>query len=290
MTTISVIIPVFNRAATIRRAVDSVLAQKMSSTRVPLEVILVDDGSTDSLSDALADYGSRVRLVRHECNMGAAAARNTGIAAASGDWVAFLDSDDVWFPDKIEAQLGAMRAHGWKASCTAYYFVRPARQDFVSPRYLTGVLGLSELVWGCFVSPGSTLMCERPVFEAVGPLDTKLRRLEDWDWLLRYAQLYILGFLAQPLARIDVSPNVHGAHVLSALAQMKEKYLPVLATADRRKFLAALDVECAAVHFRTGGRISGLLSILHSLWLEPFENAALSAVMHNRFSRRRPAE
>jgi glycosyltransferase involved in cell wall biosynthesis len=285
MAAVSVIIPVFNRAATIRRAVESALRQDISSANGSMEVILVDDGSTDSLSEALAGFDGRVRLIRHDRNMGAAAARNTGVAAASGDWLAFLDSDDVWLAGKIETQLSTMRSNGWKASCTSYYLARPRSQDIVSPRYGTCMLELSDLVWGCFCSPGSTLVCERSVFEVVGSFDTALLRLEDWDWLLRYAHLHGLGFVGKPLTRVVVTPNSHGDRVLSALARLDEKYEPVLAQADRKRFRAAIEIERAAVYFRTGKRLAALRSIFHSLWLEPFKNDALSAVMHNRLSR-----
>ena len=110
MTVINVIIPVWNRAPTVKGAIDSALSQQMSDAK--LEVTVVDDGSTDAIGDALAGYGDRVTVIRHDRNRGAAAARNSGVVAAKGDYVAFLDSDDVWLPGKLHAQLGAMRARG----------------------------------------------------------------------------------------------------------------------------------------------------------------------------------
>ena len=92
--TIDVIIPVWNRAHSVRQAIDSVLAQKLPPDSA-LRVIVADDGSTDDLAGALQRYDARVSRVRHDRNRGAAAARNTGIAAADGDLLAFLDSDDV---------------------------------------------------------------------------------------------------------------------------------------------------------------------------------------------------
>jgi glycosyltransferase involved in cell wall biosynthesis len=286
MTVITAIIPVFNRASTVNRAIDSALAQHMEPAGASLNVVVVDDGSSDGLSEALSGYGDRVTLIRHDRNRGAAAARNSGVAAARGHYVAFLDSDDVWLPGKLVAQLGAMRAHGWKASCTAYYLVRPQWGEVVSPRYKTGALGLSDLVWGCFVSPGSTLMFERPLFDEVGPLDITLQRLEDWDWLLRYARLHDLGFLAEPLARIELSPNLHAERVLAAIAKLEDKYLTLLTDKQRRNFQAALEVERAAVQFRIGNIGAALPALLRSLWLAPVGNAALSAVLHNRLARR----
>ncbi|WP_164738134.1 glycosyltransferase family 2 protein [Frigidibacter oleivorans] len=95
---VSVILPVYNRAASLAPALDSVLAQ----TVPPHEVIVVDDGSTDGIMAALAPYAGRIRLIR-QANAGVAAARNTGLAAATGDWIAFQDSDDLWTPGHLAA-------------------------------------------------------------------------------------------------------------------------------------------------------------------------------------------
>jgi glycosyltransferase involved in cell wall biosynthesis len=286
MTVVSAVVPVFNRAGTVGRAIDSILAQRMPATGATLEVTVVDDGSTDNLSDALASYGDRVTLIQHERNLGAAAARNSGVAVARGDYIAFLDSDDVWLPGKIDAQLRIMRTESWKASCTAYHLVRLGAREIVSPRFGTRALGLSDLVWGCFVSPGSTLMFERSLFNEVGPLDTALLRLEDWDWLLRYTGVHALGFLAEPLARVYLAPNAHGREVLAAIARLKKKYSTVLRPREWHDFLAALEIERAAAHIRAGNMRAGILPLLRSLWLAPFGNIALSAILHNRLTRK----
>jgi len=276
----------FNRAGAVRRAIDGALAQQFPTTSAKLEVTVVDDGSTDGLSGALASYGDRVKLICHNRNLGAAAARNSGIAAAKGDYIAFLDSDDIWLSSKVDAQLSAMLTNRWKACCTAYYLVRPQWGEIVSPLYGTRALGLSDLVWGCFVSPGSTLMLERALFDEVGPLDTTLQRLEDWDWLLRYTTLHELGFLAQPLARIELSPNLNTDRVLAAIARLNGKYMTILPPHQRRNFQAALEVERAAAHFRIGEILAGFRALFHSLWLVPIGNVAITAVLHNRLARR----
>src|SRR6185437_6540351 len=100
--TISVIIPLYNRREEIGRAIASALRQ----SRAPHEVVVVDDASRDGSADAVAALGdTRIRLLRHEQNRGAAAARNTGIEAATGEWIALLDSDDEWEPEKLARQL-----------------------------------------------------------------------------------------------------------------------------------------------------------------------------------------
>ena len=101
---ISVVIPAYNRATTIARALNSVLAQTFQD----LEVIVVDDGSTDHTSEVIQQIGdARVEIIRHTRNQGAAEARNTGMKAAGGKYIAWLDSDDEWLPDKLQVQLDA---------------------------------------------------------------------------------------------------------------------------------------------------------------------------------------
>jgi glycosyltransferase involved in cell wall biosynthesis len=284
LTQVSTIIPVFNRASTIGQAVDTVLAQDLPSGWTA-RVIVVDDGSSDDVGGALRRFGERVTLLRHPRNAGAAAARNTGIAAVDGGYVAFLDSDDTWLPGKLAAQIVFMRDSRFVASCTAYRLARRGLPDISSPRYRTGALALADLVWGCFVSPGSTLMCTRSVFDEIGLLDTTLRRFEDWDWLLRYAHKHALGFLAEPLAHIEPSHYQDVTRVLAALAIMRARHMPRLAGGEQRRFAAALDTELAAAHYRRGDVLAVIPALLKSLLRVPIGNAALSAVLHNRFAR-----
>jgi glycosyltransferase involved in cell wall biosynthesis len=103
---VSVIIPTYNRAEYVTQAIDSVLAQ----TYEDCEIIVVDDGSTDKTREALEPYMDRITYIYQE-NAGVSAARNTGIKAAKGDWVAFLDSDDEWLPEKLAVQMRAVERH-----------------------------------------------------------------------------------------------------------------------------------------------------------------------------------
>ena len=283
MPTISVIIPIWNRASSVGIAIGSTLSQTLPSG-FALEVIVVDDGSSDQPQEKLACFGDQIRLVRHPTNLGAAAARNSGCEAATGDYIAFLDSDDQWLPGKLAAQMSFMRDRNFDISCTAYLLQRPSRKIIVSPRYGTGGLSLSDMVWGCFVSPGSTLLCETATFREVGPLDTSLQRLEDWDWLIRLTRTRPLGFLAEPLARIEPSAGAAAEVVLAALDRIASKHLPELTGADRRHFRAGYHLQRAAALVRSDKTraVSELaLSLLHS----PFDHQALNALMHNRFAK-----
>src|SRR6202043_1602231 len=148
--------PTFNRTATVGRAIASVLAQTVGDW----ELIVVDDASTDDLAGAVTAVGDvRIRLLRHERNRGAAAARNTGIEASRAPLVAFLDSDDERLPMKLERQIAALdlARPSLGALCTAFT-LRRVRTGYAEDRYPSPVGTWAEsMLDGCFVSPGSTL-------------------------------------------------------------------------------------------------------------------------------------
>jgi glycosyltransferase involved in cell wall biosynthesis len=284
MIAIDVVIPVWNRARIVGRAIDSVLSQEVPPDWA-VKIIVVDDASTDDLAAALQPYGSRVVCIRQARNGGAASARNRGIEAADGDYIAFLDSDDIWLPGKLAAQVAFMRDQQLAASCTAYVLTRPDRPDIISPRYPTGRLGIADFVWGCFVSPGSTLMCERRVFHDIGVYDVAFPRLEDWDLLMRFVRTRDLGFLAEPLARIEASRHADAKSVLAALDHMGARHGETLSPSDRRQFIAAIEFERAAAYHRDGLYIRAMTALVRSLWLSPRRHVALRAVLHNRLAR-----
>lgn len=287
MPVISVIIPIWNRAHSVGKAIDSAFAQALPSGHA-LEVIVVDDGSSDRPQEALAHFGDAIRLLRHPENQGAAAARNTGCEAACGEYIAFLDSDDSWLPGKLAAQISFMQEAGFDISCTAYELEQGPNKFIVSPRYRTGPLTHADLVWGCFVSPGSTLVCKTTIFREVGPLDTSLPRFEDWDWLMRLTRRRPLGFFAEPLARIEPSAGVNQATVFAALERIAGKHLPGLVGANRRHFKAACHLERAAALFRSGRRASAVGELAVSLMQSPLRHRALTAVLHNRLAAASP--
>lgn len=280
MTTISVIIPVWNQHITVGTAIDSVLQQ--TDFAGELEVVVVDDCSTDDLDLALAPYDERVRCVRHITNRGAAAARNTGIAASYGDYVALLDSDDAWLPGKLAAQMSFMVQNGLVISATSYILHDRDGAEIISPWYRKPVLGIADLVWGCFVSPGSTMIFKRSIFEEIGPFLMTLKRLEDWDWLLRVVARYPLGFLERPLATINPSPSKSSPDVLTALDHIGRDHLPVLAPRQRRHLLAAIRFERAAYFFRNSNFVPMIANLLGSIILAPFDHQALKSILHNR--------
>jgi len=180
----SVIIPTFNRRTLVRDAVASVCAQRGAEC----EVVVVDDGSTDGTYDALArEFGNSIRLVRSQ-NRGVAAARNLGSASSRGDLLAFLDSDDLWLPGKLAAQLAQFAARPQTQICqTQELWIRngtrinPAKHH----RKPNGNVFVASLRL-CLVSP-SAVMLRRTLFERVGGFEETLPACEDYDLWLRIA-------------------------------------------------------------------------------------------------------
>ncbi|NPB08718.1 MAG: glycosyltransferase [Thermodesulfobacteria bacterium] len=191
---VSVIIPTFNRAKFLKEAVQSVLDQDYR----PLELIVVDDGSTDETARLLTSYP--LRLVRRAENRGVASARNAGLRHARGEFVAFLDSDDLWLPEKIRRQVEFFLAHPEAVAVqTEEIWIRRGRR--VNPRkrhrkpsgfFFDRALEL------CLVSP-SGIMLRREVLEEIGPFDEEFPVCEDYELWLRLLARYPVHLLPEPL-------------------------------------------------------------------------------------------
>jgi glycosyltransferase involved in cell wall biosynthesis len=178
---VSVVIPVFNGARFLAEAVDSVLAQ----TFADLEIIVVDDGSTDATPAVAEGFGSRLRYVR-QANRGVAAARNTGLGMAAGTYVAFLDADDVWLPRKIERQIGCAEREPRLAAIGCGHFLTDERLNVREP-VIPSPCDLSDLV--LFKSNGGlfpgALFARKAEVDAVGGFDPDLFICEDLDLAIR---------------------------------------------------------------------------------------------------------
>lgn len=210
MTSVSVVIPAYNHERFVVAAVTSALEQ----TRPPLEVIVVNDGSTDGTVDRLATFGAAVTVISQP-NAGVSRARNVGIAATSADLVAFLDADDEWLPTKLERQLSAYAAD------PDLGLVHCAVEDIdaegrVLDRHLDGMSGwvADELL--LFRRPvvlggGSGVVLPRGVLDEVGGFDERLSTSADWDLFYRVARRHRIGFVPEVLLRYRLhGGNMHG--------------------------------------------------------------------------------
>jgi len=201
---VSVVIPTKDRRAFVVEAVRSVLAQNMPN----LELVVVDDGSTDGTAECLSRsfQEPRLRIVRQE-NLGVSAARNRGARETSGSWLAFLDSDDLWLPGKLERQLEAMQPPESAGACyTEEVWYRRGR--WANPRNVHAKYDgwiFPHCLPLCIVSPSSVLL-HRRVFDELGGFDESLPACEDYDLWLRLTARYPVRLLSE---RLIIKRNGH---------------------------------------------------------------------------------
>ncbi len=215
---VSVVVPVFNGEKYVAEAIDSILAQDYPA----LEIIVIDDGSSDRTLNILSSYGNRIRVLQ-QANKGSAAARNLGVASATGAYIAFLDADDYWFPGKVGQQVAALQATGCRMAYSNFKFwhavdeVWPqpskmlAAQDApafgsVEKRWVYADLLLDCLVWT------STVMVEKAVLLAVGGFDEQLRKGQDYDLWLRLSR--VVEMAAMPW--VTALYRIHGESITHA--------------------------------------------------------------------------
>ena len=198
MSRVSVVIPAYNAAAFVRETIDSALAQ----TYRDLEIVVVNDGSTDDTPAILDGYGDRIRA-HHQPNAGLSAARNIGARLATGDWIAFLDADDLWLPKKIEMQIAAAGNACWSYTNRFNFGARgavPERQSDVT-QMDGGDVFVPLLMRGNFITV-SSVMIDRALFEASGGFYHQKGGCEDWDLWLRISALgHPISYVAEPLVR-----------------------------------------------------------------------------------------
>ena len=206
---VSLVIATFNHGRVLADALDSAVAQTLRG----VEIIVVDDGSTDDTPAVLARYAGRIRGVRQP-NRGLAAARNAGLAIAHGTYVSFLDADDVMMPTKLAEQVAVLdRAPtvGWTycdvliETVTTGAETRASEQFGYGARMLEGWL-FPELIRGNFI-PVIAPLVRRTVLDAVGGFDERLTALEDWDLWLRMSLIAEARYSPAVLVRYRVHPG-----------------------------------------------------------------------------------
>lgn len=194
---ISVVIPTHNRKDFVREAISSVLGQQ--SVPEKMEVIVVDDGSTDGTCENLARFAEDIRLIR-QAHAGVSAARNRGILESRGQWIALLDSDDLWLPRKLSIQMQYLYDNPELHLCqTEEVWLRNGKR--LNPRkYHKKPTGhcFPLLLERCLVSPSASVI-RRNLFDIVGLFDESLPACEDYDFWLRVGCRFPIGLVDEPL-------------------------------------------------------------------------------------------
>jgi glycosyltransferase involved in cell wall biosynthesis len=228
---ITCIIPVFNGERYLREALDSVFAQTYRS----LDVVLVDDGSTDNTAAIAATYDDRVRYV-HQNNLGPPAARNMGIRAARGEFIAFLDADDLWHPEKLERQIARFQARPELGYCVTYcqnFWIPDLQAEAEKYREHRVAQPLPGYVT-------QTLFARAAVFDSVGLFNVALAHGDSTEWFLRAAQK---GTVMELLPDVLSYRRLHSENRSRLLASnSREEFLHIVKMSlDSRRLTKAAD-------------------------------------------------
>jgi len=261
---------VYNRPEQVTLAIDSVLAQ----TRPADELIVVDDGSSDATAAAVAGYGDRVRLIQ-QAHAGVSAARNKGIAEARFEWLAFLDSDDQWKPNKLQRQFDRLQAEPeWSLCYTDEEWRKNGRwmnQSKHHQKYSGWIF--THCLALCLISPSSVLV-HRRVFDTVGMFDTDLPACEDYDLWLRVCLHYPVLFIPERLIIKQAGgwPQLSTQHSLDRfriLALIKLLQQELLSADQQQQTRTALASKCRiySIGCRKHGRNE------EALWAEQMAQA-----------------
>ncbi|WP_144905660.1 glycosyltransferase family 2 protein [Halobellus captivus] len=272
MPTVSVVIPTYNRADAVQRTLDSVLEQSLED----IEAIVVDDASADETIDVVQSYDDqRVTLLSHETNRGGSAARNTGIKEASGDYIAFVDSDDEWLPRKLERQVQTLERKGenWVAAYCGVEMIpetppglikRLATSYFSRRRDTEGAEGGEELVREVLsddlhTSAGSTLLVEADVVRAIDGFDESFDRFQDSEFLIRVLQQGKLAYVNAPLVRRYESGNPSAAELEAADRHYLQAFSETVKElqSDGCDIVGAHRYMLGKAHIREGNLLSG---------------------------------
>jgi|SRR5919199_1486969 glycosyltransferase involved in cell wall biosynthesis len=217
MPTISVIVPAYNASRTILKTIESVQQQNFSD----FELIVINDGSTDQTLELLNTIKDPRLQVFSYSNGGLPTARNRGISHATGEFITFLDADDLWAPDKLELQLAALQQHpeaGVAYSWTYYMDEQGESVHIGAPVFFEGNV-YSKLLVGNFLDSGSNPLIRRRAIESVGEFDPTLKSCEDWEYWLRLSARW--DFVVVPKPQIFYR-QTSGA--MSSKIEVMEKY------------------------------------------------------------------
>ncbi len=224
---VSVVIPTHNRAHLLGRAISTVLEQTVQD----FELIVVDDCSSDDTEAVVADIGdSRIRYLRHDQNKGGSAARNTGIDASTAPYVAFLDSDDEWLPEKLERQLEVFSEDGNGSLGLVYCRLAVVRDGVVEVGEEPALRGRMhrQILMFQYGPPTSTYCVSREVFDRGIRFDSTFPAFQDWDFLLQVSRQFDVDAANEALVRqhrMADEPRVwSGRNVVRALELITSKY------------------------------------------------------------------
>lgn len=283
---VSVIIPTYNRANLVGRSIQSVLSQ----TYRDFEVIIVDDASKDNTEDIIKSFfDKRIRYIRHKENKGGSAARNTGIRLAKGEFLAFLDSDDEWLPEKLEKQIEVFQKTSSDVGVvyTGYYWIGNNTKTYTPPDRITQKDGniQAALLKENFVTTSAALV-KKECFEKLGLFDERFPALQDWELFIRFSKYYCFKCIDEPLAILYYqSASISGNQNVrtEAMKLIIEKHLK-----DFKKFnetLAKHYVSIGRQSYYNGYIYKGIKYYLKAIKANPLSIRLLLSIIITLFGR-----
>lgn len=278
---VSVVIPAWNSADTLPRAIDSVLAQTWEAR----EIIVVDDGGTDDSLAVLAVYGDRLRVIS-QANGGPGAARNRGLSEARGRYVAFLDADDHWLPEKLERQVALLEAHPELGFCSTATAVVDTRGGQVRdwPCWKAAEPLLETLFMRSATVSGSTsgVLARRELLLEAGGFDERLRGFEDPDLWIRLAARAGYACIPEVLTVVVRTPNSVSGNLCAMCAATLASFRKNRTLLPVRKRGGYWHAACAGAladyakgAYRAGQRGQALAWLLRALWHSPLRRGRL---------------
>lgn len=272
---VSVVVPAFNAEETLRQAVDSVLRQTVAD----LEVIVVDDGSSDSTLVRASETGDPRVLAIKQKNAGPSAARNHGASAARGRYLAFLDADDLWLPRKLERQLAILKEFPGVGAvqCGVYCVDKKLQVIDVRPCVPSRNPLWDAVNFRNLPAFPSTVLFRSEAFEQVGPFDTTLTGLEDWEMAIRTAWRCGLASVPEPLAlyRMHLGNRSRGVDInvkpgLVILARLfSDSTLPEQIRRRRRSVYSSFYRSLAGGYFQRRRYWECARWAVRALWADP---------------------
>jgi len=203
--TVSVIIPTHNRRKLLEIAVQSVFDQTFQD----FEIIIINDASSDSTNDMLHHLqilDRRINIITNNHSLGGSKSRNLGIAASQGTWIAFLDDDDKWLPDKLQAQLQALASHPNAIACSSAYIINYPLQ-IKKLIYTPSHISIDTLLKSNALGGTSVCICESTILKRIGGFDESLKSSQDWDLWLRLLTCGEIISIKKPLVHYYVHFN-----------------------------------------------------------------------------------
>ena len=271
---VSVIIPNYNYGLYLGQAIESVLAQTYKN----VEIIVVDDGSTDNSQQVLANYGDKIKWFK-QTNQGVSKARNRGISDSKGEIIAFLDSDDVWLPQKLEKQVHLLLSDSelGLVHCGNQEFDKSGKQLEKRLDGMAGYVAEEMLRWQrpVILGGGSAVIVRRSVFDKVDGFDPNVSPVEDWEFYYRVSKNYKVGFVPEVL----MNYRIHGGNNHLNIKRMEKAYFAAydkVFAAEGHKLSVLRNICYGRIHtilagsyFASGQYIHFGRHMFMGLWLSP---------------------